>query len=1109
MHVSRSIASVGLCAVIGALVLFAAPAEAQVDARLMRFPDVSATQIAFVYAGDIWVVEKDGGTARRLSSPPGEESFPRFSPDGARIAFSGNYDGNLDIYVVDSGGGEPVRITSHPGPDRLLDWSPDGGRLLFASPRESGMQRFRQLYTVAATGGLPSKLPVAYGEFAALSPDGTELAFTPKSREFRTWKRYRGGMAPEIWLINLTTLDARNLTSSDANDMQPMWHGRTLYFLSDRDERQRLNLWALDLDGGAPRQVTRFTDFDVTWPAIGPSEIVFQAGGSLWLLDLATEQAREVEIEVVTDLATVRPRRVNVSELINNAGISPSGKRAVIEARGNLYTVPAEHGPVLQLTSTSGAAERYPAWSPDGRQIAYWSDASGEFQLVVQPADGSGEATTLTSFGPGYRYRPFWSPDSKKIAFIDHEQKIQIYEPASNTTTVVDQGELMLHPGREGFEVSWSADSRWLAYSRSIEGFVRPVIFLFDSSTKKLHQATSGYQADVSPVFDPDGKYLYYLSNRTLAPIYSDVDSTWIYSNVTNLVAVPLRADGPSPLAPRNDVEEAKKDEKKGDEGDTKADDAKGKKGKKDSGKDEEGRDEEKKPEPVEIDLDGFEARVVVLPPEAGNWAGLRAVSGKVVYQRAPRTGAGEGPSPIAFWDLEEREEKTILDDADGFEVSADGKKLLVSAKGAWAIVDVAPGQKMEKKLATASLETMLDPRAEWRQMFHEVWRTYRDNFYDPGMHGLDWDGLRERYGALLDDAVTRWDVNFVIGELLGEVNASHTYVGGGDTETPKRRQVGLLGVDWEVADGAYRIARIVRGGPWDIEDRSPLAEPGAGVKEGEFVLAVNGRPLDVGQDPYAPFEGLAGEVVTLTVNDRPTLKGARQVLVTTLSSEDRLRNLAWIEANRRRVEEAGGGRIGYVYVPDTGVNGQTELVRQFTSQMHKDGLIIDERFNGGGQIPDRFVELFNRRIIARIFIRGGASLAWPAVTHTGPKAMLINGWAGSGGDAFPDIFKTLGVGPLIGERTWGGLIGGAVGHGLVDGGGYTTPPGRFYGPDRSEWFAEGHGVDPDIEVIDHPGAMAKGGDPQLERGVAEVLRLLEQEPPTTPAVPPFERRVP
>lgn len=1079
--------------------LTAAPAQAQVDARMFRYPDVSASHITFVYAEDIWIVEKAGGVARRVSSPPGEESFPRFSPDGTRIAFSGNYDGNTDVYVVPARGGEAVRVTYHPDADRVVDWTPDGTRLLFASNRESGVRRVSQLYLAPSGGGMPEKLPMPYGEIGAFSPDGAQIAYTTKLAEFATWKRYRGGFAPDIWLFDLKTKAARHITDNAAVDALPMWHDRTMYFLSDRGKEQRANIWAFDLDTQQFRQVTTFADVDVGFPAIGPSDIVFEAGGRLYVLDLKSGKPREVKVQVVTDLATLRPRSVKAAGYISSAAVSPTGKRALIEARGDVFSLPAKDGPVLNLTRTSGAAERYPAWSPDGKQIAYWTDRSGEYQLAVRPADGPGEERTLTSFGPGFRYNVWWSPDSKKIAFSDHTQRLRVFDLASNKTLEVDHEEWSLAPGAGAFEVSWSSDSRWLAYDRTLETG-NPAVFLFDTASASRHQVTSGYYQDNSPAFDPEGNYLYYFSGRTMSPVYSDLDSTWIYPNTTNIVAVPLRNDVASPLAPKSDEEEVKADKKEGEGAPAKP---------QAGGEQKEGeKPKDAGPKPVAIDLDGFEKRGVILPPPAGNYSALKAVAGKVVYHRRPRSGSGDQQSPLAYFDLKERKEEVILDNATGFDISADGKKILVRVRDQWGIVDLRPKQKIEEPLKTAAMEMDVDPRQEWAQMFDEVWRSYRDLFYDPNLHGLDWPALRKQYGDLVKSAVSRRDVNWAIGELIGEVNASHTYVSGGDVEPPRRRAIGLLGVDWRLENGAYRIARFIEGAPWDIEARSPLAQPGVNVKAGDYVLAVNGIPIDTTKEPYAAFEGLSGVTVRLTVNDKPTTDGARQVLVDTLASEARLRNLEWIEANRKRVDEASGGRIGYIFVPDTSTNGQNELVRQFASQIRKQGLIIDERFNGGGQLPDRFIEQMNRQLVNRIATRHGQPMTQPSVTHYGPKVMLINGWAGSGGDAFPYFFKTMKVGPIIGERTWGGLIGPAVGHTLVDGGSFTAPPGRIYGPDGT-WFAEGHGVEPDIPVVDDPGEMAKGRDPQLETAIAEVEKLIKANPPRFPAPPPFEKRVP
>ncbi|MBD3857096.1 MAG: PDZ domain-containing protein, partial [Acidobacteria bacterium] len=710
------------------------------------------------------------------------------------------------------------------------------------------------------------------------------------------------------------------------------------------------------------------------------------------------------------------------------------------------------------------------------------------------PADGSGEEKILTELGPGYRYSPMWSPDSKKIVFIDNLQVIHLYDVESGSLTEVDRGRWMTHPPLNRFEVSWSSDSRWFAYSRGLQNR-QSAVFLYDADAGESHQVTAGYVGCSNPVFDPEGKFLYYLSDRTFQPSYSDFDPTWIYANSTNIVAVPLRVDVASPLAPRNDVEENGDDEEKDDgEGEEEGEDEK---------KDD---DKQKKTEAVKIDLEDFEARAVVLPPDAGNYSSLAAVKGKVIYQRQPRTGSDSEKSPIVFWDLDDREEKTILDNADGFGVSADGKKMIVLSGDTVAIVSVAPDQKMDKMLATSSMEMTVNPSEEWRQIFNDAWRLERDFFYDPNMHGVDWPAMRERYGALLDDVITRWDLNFIIGELIGEINTSHSYRGGGDVERGQRRGVGLLGVDWELADGAYRIAEIVTAAPWDTEVRSPLAESGVDIHEGDWVLAVNGTLIDTSTDPWAAFEGLAETTVFLTVNDQPTLDGAREVLVETLGSEARLRNLAWIERNRRKVDEATDGRVGYAYVPSTGRGGQTELFRMFRAQYNKDGFIIDERFNNGGQIPDRFVELLSRPLYNFWAVRSGIDWQTPAIAQTGPKAMLINAWSGSGGDAFPYYFRAAGLGPLIGTRTWGGLIGYSGCPPLVDGGRLTVPTFSFYNTD-GEWDVENYGVDPDIEVVDDPSLMLNGGDPQLDRAIAEVLEALEKNPPTRPERPAYPVR--
>lgn len=1064
--------------------------EAQVDARMLQYPDVSQTQIVFSYAGDLWIVPKEGGTALKLSSPRGQELWPHFSPDGSRIAYSADYDGNLEIYVIPTMGGIPTRVTYHGMADRIVDWYPDGSRLLYASSMNSGKQRYDQFYSVSPEGGMPDQLPVPYGEIASLSPDAKRIAYTAMTRVFRTWKRYRGGWAPDITVFDLTTMKSETIAPSPANDEFPMWHGNTIYFLSDRGPEERANIWSYDLDTKAIKQITTFKDYDIHWPAMGPSDIVFEAGGRLYLLSLSDESVHEVNVKVVTDEITLLPHAEQAVKYIENVSIAPDGKRAIFDARGELFSVPAENGPVIDLTRTPGIAERHAAWSPDGKYVAYWSDRSGEYELTMLDLTKPGSEKKLTSYGPGYRYQLYWSPDSKMLAFIDKAMKIQIYDIDKGTTTQVDK-ELYYYEGAlEGFGASWSPDSRWLAYARE-QGNRNSAITLYDTKDEKSTQVTSGYYADNSPTFDPDGKYLFFTTNRTFNPVYSDFDNTWIYPNSTNLAAVTLSDETPSPLAPKDDTVVVKKEEKSKEKG-------------KEKGKEEEKKDE--KPKETKITLQGFEDRLLILPPAAGNFGGIQAVSGKLVYLRVPNTGSADKKKPLMYYDLDKREEKTIVDDVDGFDVSADGKKVLVAKSGSYAIVDVAENQKMDKKMPTDQMTMTIDPKAEWKQIFTDVWRFQRDFFYDPHMHGVDWDEMRIRYGKLLDNCVTRWDVNYVIGELIGEISSSHTYRGGGDVDNGPETNFGYLGVDWELANGAYRIKDIVADAQWDTEVRSPLMQPGVSVHAGDYVLAVNGQPVDVTKAPWASFAGMADKTVELTVNSKPTMEGARKVLVKTLSDETRLRNLAWIESNRKRVDEESKGTIGYIYVPSTGIDGQTELERQFMAQFDKDGLIVDERFNNGGQIPDRFIELLDRKPLAFWAVRDGKNWQWPPQANFGPKVMLINGWSGSGGDAFPDYFRKAGLGPLIGERTWGGLIGITGAPTLIDGGYVTVPTFRMYNPDGT-WFKEGHGVDPDIEVKDDPTQLAKGIDPQLERAIQEVMSLVKEHPPVFPKQPPYQKR--
>lgn len=1070
-------------------VLFISNNFAQISARLFQYPDVSKTHITFSYGGDIWTVAKAGGMANKLSSPAGNEVFPRFSPDGSMVAFSGNYDGNMDIYVVPTMGGLPVRVTYHGMTDRLLDWYPDGKNLLYVSSRESGKQRFSQFYKVNKDGGLAEKLPLAYGEFGCLSPDGKKLAFTDRTRMFRTWKRYRGGTAADVWMFDLETLESKNITDNTTNDEMPMWAGDKIYYLSDQDENARFNLWVYDIKTGKSEQVTFFKDVDVHFPAIGPEEIVFEANGKLHLYNLASKKTSEVDIQVGTDLISIKPRKESVEEYVSNMSIAPDGNRVAIEARGELFSLPAEKGYTRNLTKTSGVAERFPAWSPNGRYIAYWSDASGEYELTIRDLKDGSKEKKMTNIGPGFRYKLYWAPDSKKLSFVDQAMVIWIYDIEANAMQRVDQDISLYEGALRNWQPGWSPDSRWLAYTKAIDNR-NNAIFIYNTVTKKTTQATSGFYSDMNPTFDLEGKYLYCMTNRSFKPVYSDFDNSWSYPNATQLAAIPLREEVASPLSTENDTVAIKLDDAIADETDEKKDST----------------DQDKKVEEVKIDFDNFERRMVILPPKSGNMSNISCVGEKVIFQRWPNSGSNDEKGDLIYFDLKERKEKTILKEVNSYQLSADGKKILVQQDKNYGVVEVNADQKLEKTLAMNEMEMTVDPRKEWEQIFMDAWRFQRDFFYDKGMHGVDWNAMKAQYGSLIQYAMNRNDVNFIIGELIGELNASHTYRGGGDNESPKEKAVGYLGVDWEKANGQFKIKQIIRGADWDNEVRSPLDEPGVAIKEGDYILAVNGIALSDYTDPYAAFEGLSDKAVELTYNDRPSWENAKTVVVKTMGDETRLRNLAWIESNRKRVEDASGGKIGYIYVPSTGIDGQNELVRQFYGQWNKEGLIVDERFNNGGQIPDRFIELLNRKPLAYWAVRDGENWQWPPVAHFGSMAMLINGWAGSGGDAFPDYFRKAGLGPLIGTRTWGGLIGITGTPPLIDGGVVTVPTFRMYNPDGT-WFKEGHGVDPDIEVKEDPTALAKGIDPQLEKAIEQVMKQIQANGPIHPKEPKREDR--
>ncbi len=1076
-----------------ALLCFTVQGFSQISAKLMRQMDVSDTHIAFVFAGDIWLVEKSGGQAVQLTRSPGEESWPRFSPDGRQLAFSANYNGSTDIYVIPVTGGIPKRITYQSFSDRMVDWHPDGARLLFASSRQ-GSPGPSQFYLVGAQGGLPEKLPVPYGELATYSPDGKRLAYITRITENYPFKRYRGGLTSDILIFDLESNTAENITNRRDVDGKPAWSDNTIYFLSDQAENMRFNLWAFDLDTRLERQLTYFDDFDISYMSSGDGDLVFEMGGTLYLMDLLTETYDPVDIYVVSDLLPERPRSVRVGGNINNMTPSSDGKRVVFEARGELFNVPVSDGFTMNMTRSSGAFDRDPSWSPDGRHIAFWSDMSGEYEVYLQDSDGKYPPRKISQRGKGYGYTLYWSPDSKLLAFIDEYNNITILDIETGTETIAANTYWNVgHGSRGNYPIRWSPDSKWLAFTIGLEN-AHEAVFLYEVAGGNYHQVSNGFYDDSNPVFSADGKYLFYLTKRHFSAVYSALgDGTWIYPNATKLAALSLHPDTPSLLAPKNDEVAV---EKKDDNGDDRKKDDKNDDGPAGTGVD------------VQVDFADMESRLVILPPDAGNLGNLNAIDGKLVYMRYPNSGSGESGASLVFYDISDREEKTIMDNVGSYQLTGDGKSILVFSSGRYGIISPAPKQSIDKPISTADMTMNLVPREEWRQIFADTWRRYRDFFYDPDMHQVDWEGLRDRYGALIEDARTRWDISNLQLNLIAELSAGHTYAFGGDAESVTPQPNGFLGIDWELDSRGYRIKRIVRPAPWNTETRSPFDRPGVDVQEGDYILAVNGMELVPAKDPYASFAGLSGKTVALLISRSGSRDDARTVIVECLSpgAENNLRYLAWIEGNRQMVEELSDGKLGYIYMSNTGGRGQLELVSMYYGQLDKQGFIIDERFNGGGQLADRFLELLTRPVVYNLHWRAGKDHTNPIKANAGPMGMLINGWAGSGGDGLPWAFKVLEAGPIVGERTLGILIGPATGHSLIDGGGITVPDARLY-DNAGHWFWEGVGVEPDIEVWDDPNLLVQGRDPQMERVVEEVLKLLEANPPVMTPAPPHEDR--
>ena len=1098
-------------ALVSSLLLLVAALPAVADeARLLRFPDVHGDRVAFVYAGDVWVASSDGGQARRLTSHEGLEVFPKFSPDGRTIAFSGEYSGTRQVHTIPVDGGEPRQLTFYNdvgqlpprgGFDhRVLGWTPDGERVLFRANRLPWGVRMGRPYTVPAEGGMEEPLVVPESGGGMLSPDGTRYVYTPIDREFRTWKRHEGGRAQDVWIFDLENVTAEQLTDWRGTDNQPLWIGDTIYYSSDRTgsgEPGRLNLWAYDLASGEHRQVTFHEDFDVLWPSAsrqveGGAAVVYENGGWLYRFDPATEETRKLSIELTDDRPWARPEYRKVAELIAAADLSPSGARALFDARGDLFTVPVEHGAVRNLTRTQGVRERDPAWSPDGRWLAYLSDATGEYELYVAPADGSGEARRLTSGSDSWLMAPAWSPDSSKIAFADREQRLRYADVESGRIVDVDSSDT-----NDFDHYRWSPDSGWLAYTKVDESQFAS-IWAYSVESGAPQRLTEPTTNDYSPVFSPDGEYLYFLSDRDWNLTFSGFEFDFLHTEPTRVYAALLAPDSPRLFVPKSDEEKPEEEDGPAASGDGDSDDD----GDSDSDSDSDSDDGT-----VEVSLkpEGFTDRVVVLPVPPAAYQALEPVEGGLLWI------VGQPPeTKLQHFSFEEEQAKDVLSGIEGFALSANGKKLLYAAGGTWGIVDAKPGQKAGAgKLDLSGMEMRVDYPAEWSQIFDDAWRITRDWFYDPNLHGVDWARMRELYRPMVDHLGHRADLDYILGEMGGELDAGHYYVNSGDMPRPERVDNGLLGAELEAdPSGYFRIAHVLPGENWHPSFRSPLTEPGVDVSAGDYLIAVDGRDAREVDNAYQLLERKAGDTVTLTVNDRPDAEGAREVRIRPIERETDLRYLEWVAERRHRVDELSGGRIGYIHLPNTAVEGNRELHKWFYPQAHKDALILDARYNGGGFIPDTMIELLTRPRLSFWVRRGIVPFATPGFANTGPKAALINGYSSSGGDAFPFYFRQQGVGPLIGTRTWGGLIGISGNPGFADGGSVAVPTFRFMTPE-GEWAVEDEGVAPDIEVVDRPDLVAEGQDPTLERAVEVLLEELEQNPPAELEVPepPTQRR--
>lgn len=1068
-------------------------AEAQ-GTRLLRHPAVSRDLVAFAYAGDIWTVPRSGGSARRLTSAPGVETEPAFSPDGSLISFTATVAGNTDVYVIPAQGGDPRRLTYHPSVDRVRGWSPDGRQILFASLRTSAPQEaYFQLWSVGLEGGLPAPLPLPRAAGGSYSPDGLRLAYEeytttifPQWYEASFWRHYRGGRTHPISISNLAEATVEKLPWSNSNDSFPMWVGDTIYFISDRNFTA--NLFSYELGAKQVVQLTNHQDFDVMTASAGPGAVVYEQAGYIHLLDTTTRRSRQLNIEVSGDLPWARPQFKTVAGMIRNAVLSPSGVRAAFEARGEIFTVPAKKGDSWNLTKSPGAHDRNPAWSPDGSTIAWLSDQSGEYQLMLGGPRGLEPPRAISLPSSGFFSEPRWSPDGEWILLQDNHRDLWMIDVETGAATRIDSDDHP-DPGRN-FDASWSDDSNWIVYSKNLPSHLR-AIFLYSLEDKTSYQVTDGLADSISPVFDAGGKYLYFLSSTDYGPSSGWLEMSSLDRPVRRAIYLAvLSADEPSPLLPESDDEPQPAPEPNTAE----------------ARQQKKAPDAPSAPAALRIDPEGIEHRILSVKVPAKDYRSLSAGPEDTFFFAEP---SESGRSLLLQrYRLEDRKAAPFIEGISSYAISADKKKLLYRAGARWGIIDTAaPGKVGDGALDVAQLEMRVDPRAEWADIYRETWRIQREYFYDPKMHGADWEAIYQKYLPLLQDVGHRDDLGYVIAMVGGELTVGHSYLTGtGDIPTQDPVQVGLLGADLTVENGHYRIRKIYDGENWNPELTAPLKAPGIRVEEGDYILEVNGRELTAAINPYSLFEGTAGRQTVILVNESPSMEGARPVTVVPVASENGLRTRAWVEENRRTVEKLSKGRLAYVWLPNTGGAGYSSFTRYYYSQQDKEGAVIDERYNQGGMVADYIVNELDRKLMGYFALRDGATVTSPLAGIYGPKVMLINESAGSGGDALPFYFRLRRIGPLIGTRTWGGLVGTLGFPPTIDGGGITAPNLAFYNL-QGEWDVENIGVAPDIEVEYSPAEVIRGHDPQLERAVSEAMKLLQQTPlPRVPRPAPIDR---